>query len=180
MRTTSIIQTRRGMTLVEMSLYALVASILLACILFFFWRTWRMQQQQTLEMTYQGSFTNLCERLERDLTGCREWKVQGTVGTGSSLFIERNDGQITYDVRFDTGEIVRSTGRNVFAFPFRGERQGVLKTLEFSAASQRRDAMHLRIELKTTPPIELSHDFSIRFSVHKSAGYFEEPQLGTP
>ncbi len=168
------------MSMVELLLYALVASMIVTCILYFLSRTWRMQEQQTLEMSYQASFTKLCEQLEKDLTGCSEWKVQGVVGTGTSLFIARNDDQITYDVRFDTGEIIRTARERLSSFPFRGERKGILKKLEFVGISRRMDAMHLKVELRTTPPIEFSHDFAIRLSVHSSPGYFKEPQLGAP
>ena len=168
-----------GMSLVELLFYVMVASLIVAFFVSFFWRTRRMHEQQTLEIAYQGSFAKLCDQLEKDLTGCIEWKIQDVVGSNSSLFIERlNDEEITYDVNFEAGGIIRGRSDGSVFFPFRGEREGILKTLAFATDSQNLNALHLKIELKTVPEITLTHDFTVRISKDKAkGGFFDTPIL---
>ncbi|MFZ2960926.1 MAG: hypothetical protein WA705_28945 [Candidatus Ozemobacteraceae bacterium] len=177
-----ILKYKRGMTIVELTLYALVAGLVLAFFIFFFWRTRRMHEQQALEVAFQGSFIKLCDQLEKDLTGCKE--VPQVVGTPTSLIIKRvgvkDPMTITYDVRLEIGEIVRNMEGRLFAFPFRGEREGILKTIEFTKTPNRSKPLNLKIGLNTVPPIEFSHDFPIRVSdsSHRETGYFDVPDLG--
>ncbi len=168
---------KRGMSLVELTLYALVAGIILAFFIFFFWRTGRTHEQQSLEMSYQGSFTKLCEQLERDLSGCRSWKIQNVGGLNTSLSIDRIEGAITYDLQFEAGEINRHLNGRNSTFAFKGERHGILKMLEFIGDPIRANALTLKIELKTIPVIELSHEFSVRISADTTPGFFQEAQL---
>lgn len=168
---------RRGISIVELALYAMVGSFLLAFFLSFFSRTWRTHEQQSLEITYQGSFNRLCEQMERDLTGCKLWRIEDAVGSNTSLLIERLDGDITYDVRFDTGEIFRHHKGGDSVFPFKGERAGIIKTLEFVGYPDRPNVLHLKIELKTVPVIELTHDFTARISADNVSGFFEKVDL---
>jgi hypothetical protein len=173
-----ILQQKRGMTVTELTLYALVAGIFLAFFILFFWRTRRLHEQQTLGLSYQGSFARLCDQLEKDLAGCRLWRTSGEVGTSSTLLIDRGDNLIiTYDIQMGTGEIVRNMQEIRTIFPFRGEKEVFLKTLEFARPQDNPNSLSLKIGLKTTPPIELSHDFFIRVSVHKNPGYFDEADL---
>jgi len=190
------------MTIVELMLYALVAGIVLAFFIMFFSRTRRVHDRQSLEVVYQGSFTKLCEQLEKDLAGCRSWKVRSAGEATASLAIARGEkGLITYDVQYDTGEIVRNatglstdplngeragigeaknpSASNISLFTFRGEQQGVLKVLEFTAPATTSNILELKIELQATPAIVFTHVFSIRVSngAHESSGYFEEPKF---
>lgn len=168
---------RRGISIVELTLYALVGSFMLAFFLFFFSRTWRTHEQQNLEITYQGSFNRLCEQMERDLTGCKSWKIEDAVGSNTSLIIDRLGGEITYHVRFETGEIVRLHPKGDSTFPFRGERPGILKTLDYVRYSDRPAALTLKIGLATVPEIELTHDFTARISADTVSGFFENVDL---
>lgn len=168
---------RRGISVVELTLYAMVGSFMLAFFLLFFSRTWRTHEQQNLEITYQGSFNRLCEQMERDLTGCKSWEIHDVVGSSTSLSIDRFDGQITYDVRFEKGEIVRRHLKGDSVFPFKGERPGILKTLDYITDADRPAALTLKIGLATVPEIELTHDFIARISVDNVSGFFEEVDL---
>ncbi len=165
------------MSLIELLFYIMVSSLIVAFFVFFFWRTRRMHEQQNLEITYQGSFARLCEQLERDVAGCKEWRIQNVIGSSTSLFIDRLDGEITYDVNFDSGDIIRGRSDGLVYFPFRGEREGILKTLVFATESQNLNAIHLKIELKTVPEIVFTHDFTARISKDRAEGFFDTPRL---
>ena len=168
---------RRGISIGERTLDGLVGSVMLAFFLFFFSRTWRTHEQQSLEITYQGSFNGLCEQMERDLTGCMSWRIEDAVGSNTSLIIDRIGGEIRYDVRFETGEIVRLHPKGESTFPFRGERPGILKTLDYVRYADRPAALTLKIGLATVPEIELTHDFTARISADTVPGFFENVDL---
>ena len=167
---------KRGMSLLELCLFTLVGGLVLGFVVFFFWRTRRIHEQQTLELTYQNSFTRLCDRMEKDLTGCRSWEIKAVAGASDSLVVDRIEGPIVYDIRFEAGEIVRAQGGEVSSFEFRGEREGLLKYLEFIGSRGAR-TLGLRIGLKTSPAIDFSHDFTVRISADKVPGFFDNPQL---
>ncbi|PKL46067.1 MAG: hypothetical protein CVV42_17830 [Candidatus Riflebacteria bacterium HGW-Riflebacteria-2] len=167
------------MSFPELCIYALVASLILSFFIFMFWRTRRMHERQNVELVYQNSFTNLCNQLEKDLAGCNEWKIQNTIGSSTSLFIGRIQGEIVYDARPETGDIVRIRKDGEVKYPFKGERESTLKTMEFVASPHKANYLNLKVELLASPSIEFSHEFSVRVSVdkNKAVGFFENPEL---
>lgn len=137
-----------------------------------------MHERQTVEFVYQNSFTNLCDQLERDLAGCKSWGIQNTLGSNTSLFVERIEEQITYDVCFETGNIIQRRKDGEILFPFKGERdEGAVKTMRFVANPHKANELNLKIELKTEPAIVFAHDFSVRISADNIPGFFLDPEL---
>ncbi len=175
-----VLNKKRGMSLIELFFYMMVSCLIVAFFVYSFWRIRKTHEQQNLEMSYQGSFARLCDQLERDLAGCRSWQIQNVVGSSTSLFVERLDGQIAYDVNFDTGDIIRGRSDGSLFFPFKGEREGILKTMIFATDSQNLNAIYLKIELKTVPEIALTHDFTARISKNREEGFFGTPLLEEP
>ncbi|MBU1108957.1 MAG: hypothetical protein KKB51_19925 [Candidatus Riflebacteria bacterium] len=171
-----VICSRRGMSVVELVLYALVASLILGFFIFFFWRTRRVHEQQNLEIIYQGSFAKICEQLERDLSGCKSWELQNVMGSDTFLLITRLEGDITYDAKFETGDIKRNMKESSSTFSFKGEREGFLKYIGFAEYPDKPNILSLKIDLETVPPIKLTHDFSVRISANDDSGFFR----GTP
>lgn len=167
--------TKHGMTIVEMFIVAFVASILLLFFVSFFGRTRKVHEQQTLEIVYQRTFTKLCEQLERDLTGCMKWDIQNMVGY-TSLEVKRlEDVVFLYTVNLETGLISRELNGISKDFPFKGEKKGILKRVDFIQDTDNPNGLRLKIELKTVPPIELSQDFLVRISEDKvKEGFFDE------
>lgn len=183
MKTLNIMQlkpiNRRGMTIVELFIYALVASLMLGFFVFLFSRTRKANEQQVLEMDCQRAFTSLCQRVEKDLAGCKKWKIQATAGenTMSSLFIERIKEQITYDANLEKGFVTRKTNKGLTKFSFKGRRTVILKTLSFSKVSDAEDTINLKIRLKGVPPIELSHNFIAYVRSDTVKGFFKKKEL---
>lgn len=176
---------RRGMSIVELSIYALVASLVLAFFIFMFWRTRRVHEQQNIEVDSQRSFAMIREQLERDLAGCRSWEIPEdpnapetvALRVGNSLSIERIEGRIYYNISTVTGDINRNMEGNVSVYPFKCEQEDVQKSLEFVLDPNTVNTLSLRVELKTVPPIKLAHNFSVRISDSGNKGFFPETDL---
>lgn len=170
---------RRGITIVELCIYALVASLILGFFVFLFSRTRKAQEQQVLEMDCQRSFISLCQRVEKDLTGCKKWTIQEIQGknTMSSLFIVRIKEQITYDANLEKGYVIRKTENGAAKFSFKGKRKVKLKTLAFSTVPNMKDTINLKIRLQGIPPIELSHNFIAHVRSDTVKGFFKEKKL---
>lgn len=176
---------RRGMSIVELSIYALVASLVLAFFIFMFWRTRRVHEQQNIEVDSQRSFAMICEQLERDLAGCTEWRFQeyataseaAELQIGSSLFIYRIEGRIFYNICTETGDITRNMGEDVVVYPFKCDQEGAQKSLKFFLEPDTLNTLSLKIELKTVPPVKLAHKFSVRISADNNEKFFTETQL---
>lgn len=176
---------RRGMSIVELTIYSLVASLVLAFFIFMFWRTRRVHVQQNIEVDSQRSFAMIREQLERDLTGCRSWEIPqdpnapeaAELRLGNSLAIERIEGRIYYNICTGTGDITRNMEGNVSVYPFKCEQEDAQKSLEFVLDPNTVNTLSLKVELKTVPPIKLAHNFSVRISDRSKEGFFPETDL---
>lgn len=171
-----VICNKRGVSVVELIIYTLISALVLGLFVFLLWRTRMVHEQQNVEITYQASFAKICEQLGRDLAGCRSCLVQNMTESDTSLFIERFEGDITYDVQLEAGKIIRNTASGPSVFAFKGERKRFLKYVGFTRYADNANTLGFKVKLETVPPIELSHDFSIRISVDNS-GFFKEPKL---
>ena len=170
----------RGLSIVELVLFMLVMGIVSAFVVRFFWNTRRMHEQQVSNTALQSSFLNLCDHMEKDLNGCRTWRIQRVLGGAPALFIDRVEGEIVYDVKGETGEIARTASGGLITFPFKGDLANQIPTLEMDPAEGDPSALNFRVSLPTTPPIEFRRVFHIRISSHQDPDFFKTQPLGGP
>ncbi len=183
---------RRGMTLIEVLLAAIIIGMISTLFMFLLRRGGREQAEQAAATSIQTGFLSLCDQLERDLAGAHSIQPDpagtgsGGGGPGGGRFTEfvvygplENGARsiVSFTANSGSRTVLRSEGGNQKAFSFFSDKT-VHRNFDISFSLIGTESLKVSVKAGGSSLIDLQREIPVRRApgnVTSGEGFFRPP-----